>query len=577
MRSRKSLEAKSQQIGDRAVKLAVGKTASEITARPFPIADPSTLDSKILKDAKLKFKEASSYSEKIQILTVGASAKLNPYQISKEFETTIYLAKMAIDEYKIGGLFSKPVQKTLKRFSADHENAVKSYYINDEVSKMLPGRKDYVTIKLPDGTKHQEQKRLLLFNIRTAHEMFKDKHPHISIGCSKFAELRPKQVVFAGAPGTLIVCVCMIHANPELMWEALSKYAAISSHGLKNCTDCILSTLCNPPSSDCNLGACSLCPGNSTLESALQDILQLHDEGEVRFSQWVMQEGRCNFEVLLKKVDDFIEEFLSSLEKLMPHRYLVKMQHEYFEERKNSLQEGEVLILGDYSENFSFVIQNSIQSQYWKNDQSTIHVFVCIYRGENGDFRHINHVVFSNYMKHETMAIHLFQTKLMAHLNTLLPFPLRKVIYFSDGAASQYKNRFNFCNLMYHEKDFGCQAEWNFHPTSHGKNLCDGVGGTVKRKAYNASLRQDSTCPITTPQKLHDYIKENMPSVYCDFTDVKDHTRHNRSQSKRFKDCPKIEGCRSKHHFIPKSSTVLAAKVFSLSYEEVLYDCFNVS
>jgi len=39
---------------------------------------------------------------------------------------------------------------------------------------------------------------------------------------------------------------------------------------------------------------------------------------------------------------------------------------------------------------------------------------------------------------------------------------LKKVIYFSDGAASQYKNCKNFSNLCYHEKDFGVKAEWHF-------------------------------------------------------------------------------------------------------------------
>ena len=44
-------------------------------------------------------------------------------------------------------------------------------------------------------------------------------------------------------------------------------------------------------------------------------------------------------------------------------------------------------------------------------------------------------------------------------------------------------------NLMKHRDDFALNAEWNFLATSHGKNACDGVGGTVKRladmQAYN--------------------------------------------------------------------------------------------
>ena len=39
------------------------------------------------------------------------------------------------------------------------------------------------------------------------------------------------------------------------------------------------------------------------------------------------------------------------------------------------------------------------------------------------------------------------------------------------------------CNPVHHEEDFGLAAKWHFLATSHGKNACDGVRGTIKRKA----------------------------------------------------------------------------------------------
>ena len=62
-----------------------------------------------------------------------------------------------------------------------------------------------------------------------------------------------------------------------------------------------------------------------------------------------------------------------------------------------------------------------------------------------------------------------------------------KVFYFSDGSGAQYKNFKNFANLTFHKQDFGIEAEWHFFATSHGKNACDGVGGTLKRLAAKAS------------------------------------------------------------------------------------------
>ena len=62
--------------------------------------------------------------------------------------------------------------------------------------------------------------------------------------------------------------------------------------------------------------------------------------------------------------------------------------------------------------------------------------------------QHLNFVVTSNCMNHDTIAVHLFQRKLISFLkHALSSFPT-KIAYFSDGAASQYKNRKNFINLI---------------------------------------------------------------------------------------------------------------------------------
>jgi hypothetical protein len=66
---------------------------------------------------------------------------------------------------------------------------------------------------------------------------------------------------------------------------------------------------------------------------------------------------------------------------------------------------------------------------------------------------------------------------------------LTKVYYFSDGEASQFKNRKNFINICYKKCDFGLNAKWHFFAVSHGKGACDGIGGRIKRLAGMASLQ----------------------------------------------------------------------------------------
>ena len=98
-------------------------------------------------------------------------------------------------------------------------------------------------------------------------------------------------------------------------------------------------------------------------------------------------------------------------------------------------------------------------------------------------------VIISDCLQHDTIAVYLYQTMLIMFLKQALPFPLKKIMYFCDGATSQYKNRKNFLNLCHHEMDFGVKAEWKFSATSHGKGACDGLGGTVKRLAFRDLTR----------------------------------------------------------------------------------------
>jgi len=66
---------------------------------------------------------------------------------------------------------------------------------------------------------------------------------------------------------------------------------------------------------------------------------------------------------------------------------------------------------------------------------------------------------------------------------------IKKIIYFTDGAAQNYKNRYQMVNLLLHKSHIGIEAEANFHATSHGKTACNGLGATFKREARQRSIQ----------------------------------------------------------------------------------------
>ena len=134
----------------------------------------------------------------------------------------------------------------------------------------------------------------------------------------------------------------------------------------------------------------------------------------------------------------------------------------------NNLKPGEIVVSADFSENYAFVLQDAAQGFHWNNAQATIHPFVVYYK-VSGEEYHLSFVVISDCLIHDTVAIYLYQKRLIAHLRETLTFSPKQVFYFSDKAAAQYKNRKNFINLCHYEIDFGIPAQWYFSATSHGK------------------------------------------------------------------------------------------------------------
>ena len=160
------------------------------------------------------------------------------------------------------------------------------------------------------------------------------------------------------------------------------------------------------------------------------------------------------------------------------------------------------------------------QGFHWNNSQATIHPFVVYYL-DMGKLHHLSYVVISDCLHHDTVAVYLFQKSL---LDFLKKFSICKVFYFSDGTASQYKNRKNFINLCHHEADFGVPAEWHFSATSHDKGACDGVGDTVKHLAARASLQRPYDQQTMTPRQLFDWAAENVPATFFQYCSL-DSTR----------------------------------------------------
>jgi hypothetical protein len=191
----------------------------------------SSPDAEILKQLKGKISRFSNFKkEKFQDSATSKSLKvtvltilLKSWSIQKVQEVfpsaanyTIRRAKQLVVDQ---GIMSSPNPKPGKTLNRVTVEVVKSSYNSDEVSRVLPVKKGYVSIKVI-GVKIHEQKRLLLYSLKELYSHFKNSHPGVKVGFSKFASLHPRNCVMAGASGTVSVCVCTICQNVKLMLEA---------------------------------------------------------------------------------------------------------------------------------------------------------------------------------------------------------------------------------------------------------------------------------------------------------------------------------------------------------------------
>ncbi len=156
-----------------------------------------------------------------------------------------------------------------------------------------------------------------------------------------------------------------------------------------------------------------------------------------------------------------IDVLCDKLEALWSHSFIATQQSQYYEKCKVSLKSGEVAVTADFSENYAFVLQDAAQGFHWNNNQSTIHPFV-VYFKEADSLVHHSFVVISDCMQHDTIAVYLFQKKLIDFLKATFGHLPTKIYYFTDGASSQYKNRKNFLNLCFHKSAVAlfCHFSW---------------------------------------------------------------------------------------------------------------------
>ena len=137
----------------------------------------------------------------------------------------------------------------------------------------MPGRKDYVSVSKGVVNKNFVTCESLL-NLQELYTAFKEKHPNVNIGFSKFSALN----VLTGSKMTHSVCVCSAHQNVVLLVDAMDWDLTYK--------DLIKKIVCNPESNKCLIHRCESCPDTAILKEFLdQELTELEDDEEFNYCQ----------------------------------------------------------------------------------------------------------------------------------------------------------------------------------------------------------------------------------------------------------------------------------------------------
>ena len=102
-------------------------------------------------------------------------------------------------------------QRINQRFTEENKKLIKDFYVSTDVVYTMPGMHDEMTV-WENGIKSKHRKYYLIMFLKEVYELFKQSYLDITVGFSKFASLRPANVLLLKDQHPDI-CKCEIHEN----------------------------------------------------------------------------------------------------------------------------------------------------------------------------------------------------------------------------------------------------------------------------------------------------------------------------------------------------------------------------
>ena len=289
---------------------------------------------------------------------------------------------------------------------------------------------------------------------------------------------------------------CVYHENMRLLLQALQGSCQLPDN-ISQFTELMV---CNTVSKSCMSQECPEC------KNRIIQYKPIDGESSVKYFQW--QKGVSYEKVQMNNtISEVFSELQRQLSKFLLHVYVKRVQSSHKELLESRVDGENVLLQVDFSENASLGHQDEIQAVHWTHSQVTVftsHVWIA----KNSI------VIISDYLQHTKLSVYAFMNKIFSILKEKYP-SIKKINVFSDGASSQFKQRFLFSNLHKWEIDFDVDLKWHFFATSYGKGVVDGLGGTLKRSVWRHV--RSGRGEASTPEDFYKVAVARNPNIKVEY------------------------------------------------------------
>ncbi|CAF3468928.1 unnamed protein product [Rotaria socialis] len=419
--------------------------------------------------ARKRARAASKHQSKyvfLRILITGRKKNL-PQDPAKQ-----KLVIQAITQ-SIGLLGPSFPKRNTRHLSCKLKDDIVKFYCRDDISYQMPGKRDTIVVR-QNGTKSTHQKRILLYNIRKVHQLFLSERSGSALDLSKtsFAELRP-QYVMIKALMSHRVCVCAYHENVNLLLEALAKH--VKGGFCSDLHTFTSSLVCDESNEACMFSKCKTC--SKFFEIKFEENI-VDFTIKIQWLQWTNNNGRSEKEESEGTVKSCVQHLSSLIQQYLSHVFIKRAQSSLFEELKESTDDKKVLLQVDCAENFAMDQQDAIQSAYWNTRMLSIFTAHAWCGANNYSF-----ALVSDNVTHDKCCLVVCLNNIITKLKQYLP-DLEEIVFFSDGAASQFKQRYLLQNMTRMMVGHTLKLSGNFSAPSHGKGVVDAIGGMVKRMVW---------------------------------------------------------------------------------------------